>query len=115
MEFKVEDVGKKVKDQGGKIYEVVAFQENPSVDLKNIETGNELNIANRCLIADGMKIYEEKDNWNLADSLEDIHNNISTVGEIKTFIQKVKEDVRKVNDIDSVDMDNILDKRAGDL
>ena len=61
MEFKVEDVGKKVKDQGGKIYEVVAFQENPSVDLKNIETGNELNIANRCLIADGMKIYEEKD------------------------------------------------------
>ena len=64
------------------------------------------------------ELDKEKDDWNLAeDSLCQDKNFIWTKS-VKTFIQKVKEDIEKQQSW-TVKMDDkifeILDKRAGDL
>lgn len=71
------------------------------------------------------EIYEEKDNWNLADKLlvrSRVESRIGTYAhksDIKTFIQKVKEDIDKVidkyDDTSTRQLNEIIDKRAGDL
>ena len=64
------------------------------------------------------EIYKEEDNWNLADDV--YPDGLARVKDIKTFIQKVKDDaesLRKKNDcrLTVSEFDEILDKRAGRL
>ncbi len=81
-----------------------------------------------CSIND-WKIYKEKDDWNLADEIKETVSDdgflegIGLVDKFKTFIQKVKDDIAKkiVNkkiptiSIEQQEVDEIIDKRAGDL
>ncbi len=88
-------------------------------------------IQKDCQECGGSGVYsKEEDNWNLADAVHDMtRNNIvkrsARVDDIKTFIQKVKEDIKKIipkyNREDYPDypligkpkVDEIIDKRAG--
>ena len=64
------------------------------------------------------EIYEEEDNWNLA---KDGHIHFDSLDSIRTFIQKCKEEVININKRDHIDkiqtdeLFEIIDKRAGDL
>ena len=73
-------------------------------------TNNDINI--------NWELFEEEDNWNLADNY--FNEDLFAKDEIKTFIQKVKEDVKKKSDgmtnaIYHNTLFKIIDKRAGDL
>ena len=67
------------------------------------------------------EIYEEEDNWNLADHKDSDGSFFPS--EVKTFIQKVKEDIDKCIDetntigerATKITMKRVIDKRAGDL
>lgn len=80
---------------------------NAIIDFKDIE-------------ATDWEIYEEQDEWNLADELKKDGNELRYSIHFKTFIQKVKEDVMKKTDgttnaIYHSTLWAILSKRAGDL
>ena len=60
------------------------------------------------------EIYEEEDNWNLADN--NFNRDLFAKTEIKTFIQKVKEDIEHILGPGTFAVvDKIIDKRAGNL
>ena len=67
------------------------------------------------------EIYEEEDNWNLADEML---NGETIRDQIRLFIQKVKEDFEEENKLrwkkpgsllETEKINEIIDKRAGDL
>ena len=59
----------------------------------------------------------EEDNWNLADNVCGQYQNVFRTSNIKTFIQKIKEDIsdeyKPQGIVDKVS--KIIDQRAGDL
>ena len=72
------------------------------------------------------ELYEEEDNWDLADNIPNVANahpkeQIVCVRDVKTFIQKVKEDMKKEAQRNTTDFihpnrcNEIIDKRSGDL
>jgi len=75
----------------------------------------------RDIEATDWEIYEEEDNWNLADNLVYNVNRMGCKIAFKTFIQKVKEDIQKFGVVSSIELSfrdelfEIIDKRAGDL
>ncbi len=75
---------------------------------------------------ESLKKEEEEDNWNLADKDKGLSCSAFTIDDIKTFIQKVKEDMNRLSeqhkemsckhcDIFFIDLKEIIDKRAGRL
>jgi len=87
------------------------FHDDILLDLRDIE-------------ATDWEIYEEE--WNLADEkyIESNDRKFKTIEDIKTFIQKVKEDIDKENLLrwkkpggllDDKKFNEIIDKRAGKL
>ena len=73
-------------------------------------------------------INAKEDNWNLADNINTTINITSTkpymmahLKDIKTFIQKVKEDIQNLKKVEyegvawEQSINEIIDKRAGDL
>ncbi len=71
-------------------------------------------ICNNCVIKEN-----EKDNWNLAEQTSlCLHDHKhKDILHIKTFIQKIKEDILSVSDLKltKYKVSEIIDKRAGDL
>ena len=104
------------------------FLKDENIVFQNNKPFFELDIIDE-LKATDWEIYKGEDNWNLAGCTIMDYTDMKGEGplikkeDIKTFIQKVKEDVRKkkryLTDaylyMDCGDINEILDKRAGDL
>ncbi len=108
---------------------IIKLMNAPVID-KELEFKDEVKVFGE--VCQNILKKKKKDNWNLADkektanSMTDDKDYFGAVyeyGEIKTFIQKVKEDIAKniVNkkiptiSIEQQEVDEIIDKRAGDL
>lgn len=119
--------GKKVRRKNSDaIHSFILFNDNKEGRL--IWNYKQNNVINERLYLEDIEatdweIYEEEDNWNLADTLQIPHKNLDIkyfkLIDIKTFIQKVKEDIMdKDGDefrIDKRDAHKIIDKRSGNL
>ena len=123
--------GKKVKRECWT--NLYTFSENDRVITNSTSPYLKVNIVD--MEATDWEIYEEEDNWNLGDktwnTFEKLCGGIKKEvpcdpsychnDDIKTFIQKVKEDMmKKLEDgsgerLDSSEFKEIIDKRAGDL
>ena len=109
---------------------IIKLMNAPVID-KELEFKDEVKVFGE--VCQNILKKKKKDNWNLADKKQDVKNMVLYSGviyeeeHIKTFIQKVKEDICKIRDncvdvkqqyiynLAYNDFQEIIDKRAGEL
>ena len=120
MNFMKADIGKKVINKRTKaIGNFISRCDEPSFNIQ-LENGRSVGGGINSPYAQDWEIVEE-DNWKLADNMGVLNDTAGiALIDFKTFIQKVKRDVIKLDNkgddkVDYDDVFDIIDKRAGKL